>query len=135
MARRVWRKTIKSLRPAKPTDAERAVIVAACDAFIRNTLKPRFLPIIMPSEFNYPVDIFGNWRAGRYRFLQRYRSGSRQTIVEEFDRPFARIDFMAANNFDIHCMRHNDQWWPLYRGKTLDEALALLIENGVLHPL
>jgi hypothetical protein len=45
----------------RPTDVEKQRIVAACDAFIRDVLKPRFLPRIEPTEWNYPVDIHGAW--------------------------------------------------------------------------
>jgi hypothetical protein len=98
-------------------------------------LKPRFLPQIKPTEFNYPVEIFGDWRAGRYRFMQRYRSDSPNRVSDEFDAPFARLDHMGPNSFDIYWMRHNGNWWPLYRGVTLDQALRLMIDDGHLHPL
>ena len=42
---------------------------------IDEVLKPQFLPVIRPTEFNYPVDICGKWHGTRYRFIQRYRSG------------------------------------------------------------
>jgi len=61
-------------RPAVPNGAEKQVIVTACEAFIRDVLKPRFLPQIWPTDWNYVVDIHGAWAAGRYRFIQRYRS-------------------------------------------------------------
>jgi hypothetical protein len=54
---------------------ERAAISAACDRFIVETLKPRFLPEVRPTAFNYPVDIFGKWRGSKYSFIARYRSG------------------------------------------------------------
>lgn len=40
--------------------AERAVVSAACERFIAETLKPRLLPEVSPTQFNYPVDIFGH---------------------------------------------------------------------------
>lgn len=84
-------------------------------------LKPRFLPEIRPNEFNYPIDLFYDWRAGRYRFMQRYRSDAPNRIRDEFERPFARLDFMGPDRFDIYWMRHNDQWQPLHHGATLAE--------------
>jgi hypothetical protein len=79
-------------RPAPPDVLEKAAIVAACEAFIRDVLKPRFLPKIIPTEWNYVIDIHGAWAAGRYRFMQRYRSGMEHNRGEEFDVPFARVD-------------------------------------------
>jgi hypothetical protein len=32
-------------------------------------LKPRFLPTIRPTQFNYPIDILGKWHGNHYRFV------------------------------------------------------------------
>lgn len=40
--------------------AEKAGITATCQAFIDTMLKPRFLPAVTPTQFNYPIDIQGN---------------------------------------------------------------------------
>ena len=48
--------------------------------FIADTLKPRFLPEIRPTQFNYPVDLFGKWRGNKYSFVTRFRGwGTRKT--------------------------------------------------------
>ena len=57
------RSWVKALR-----DDEKTAIADRCDVFIRDELKPRFLPQIRPTQFNYPVDIFGKWRGSKYRF-------------------------------------------------------------------
>jgi hypothetical protein len=110
------------------------VIVAACEAFIRDILKPRFLPEIRPTEWNYVIDIHGAWMAGRYRFMQRYRSGMEHASGEEFDAPFARIDRMGRDRFDIYWMRHTGKWWRLHAGVTLVEVLRILETDELLHP-
>jgi hypothetical protein len=133
MKSKVW--AASTPKPARVTDAEKQRIVTACEAFIRDVLKPRFMPQIIPTEWNYPVDIHGVWAGGRYRFVQRYRSGMEHNCREEFDAPFARIDSMGLNRFDIYWMRHTGKWWRLYTGKTLAEALQILEDDGVLHPL
>ena len=58
----------------KPSADEKQAIGKACEALIEDVLKPRFLPEIRPTTFNYCVDIFGKWHGGNYRFIQRYRS-------------------------------------------------------------
>jgi hypothetical protein len=65
------------------SDPEKAVITVACQRFIDEVLKPRFLPTIRPTQFNYPIDILGKWHGNRYRFVQRYRSGQPETLGEE----------------------------------------------------
>ena len=71
--------------------------------------------------------------AGRYRFIQRYRSGMAHNRGAEFDAPFARIDRVGPNRFDIYWMRHTGKWWRLYAGVTLVEALRILETDGILH--
>ena len=83
-------------------EAQKQRIVAACEAFIRDVLKPRFLPQVTPTRFNYPIDIHGVWAGSRYRFVQRYRSGHEGNRGEEFDAPFARIDCMGRDRFEIY---------------------------------
>ena len=58
--------------------AEKSAVTAACQHLIDDFLKPRFLPTIRPTQFNYPVDIQGKWHGTKYRFIQRYRSASRR---------------------------------------------------------
>jgi hypothetical protein len=130
-----WIRTTRAARPEPPDEAERGAIVAACEAFIRDVLKPRFLPEIRPTEWNYVIDIHGAWSAGRYRFMQRYRSGMEHNRGEEFDAAFARIDRMGRDRHDIYWMRHTGKWWRLYSGVPLAEALRILETDGVLHPV
>src|SRR5271165_7508344 len=129
-----WTRTTRSARPAAADDLEKQAIIAACETFIRDVLMTRFLPEIRPSEWNYVIGIHGAWRAGRYRFMQRYKSGMEHNRGEEFDAPFARIDRMGRDRFDVYWMRHNDTWWLLHRNVTLLEALALLETDEILHP-
>jgi hypothetical protein len=121
-------------RPQSPDEREKQTIITACEAVINNVLKPRYLPEIKPTNHNYPIDIHGDWRAGRYRFMARFRSGFPDNAGQEFDAPFPRIDRMGPDRFDIYWMRHTGQWWPLYQGKTLAEALDIIGSDLVLRP-
>ncbi|MBB5756208.1 hypothetical protein HNR00_000906 [Methylorubrum rhodinum] len=135
MRRRTWMPGLMTkAKPALPDEREKLEIVAACDAFIRDVLKPRFLPEIRPSDWTYVIDIRGAWAGGRYRFLKRYRVGSGENAGEEFDAPFARLVRTGRDRFDIDWMRHTGQWWPLHEGRSLAQALHILETDGVLHP-
>ncbi len=128
----VWTRTPP--KPQPPTEAERQAIVAACDAFILDVLKPRFMPEIRPTKVNYPVDIKGAWAGGRYRFIQRYRTGWEENAGEEFDSAFARLDRTGPDRFDIYWMRHTGKWWRLHTDVSLAQALHLMETDGILHP-
>ena len=121
---------------AKPSDGEKRAITAACERFIDDVLKPRFLPEIRPTEFNYCVDIFGKWHGHTYRFLQRFRNDRPDRYTEPaFTAPFARLEYVGRDRFDLSYFRHTERWWPVDHGVTLDEALALLETKGIYHPI
>ncbi len=120
------------------TREEKAAIAAACERFITGTLKPRFLPEICPTPFNYPIDISGKWRGSKYSFITRYRSGFPGNAGEEFESAFARFDhveeLIMENRFDVMWRRHAGQWWRLHSSVTLEEALQLIETEPLLQP-
>jgi len=126
---------LKAARPATVDPREKQAIVTACEKFIQDVLKPRYLSEIRPTQWNYTVDIRGAWAGGRYRFIQRFRSGWEQNRGEEFDAPFARLDRIGPDRFDIYWMRHTGKWWPLHANVTLAEALHILEADELLHPV
>jgi hypothetical protein len=130
--RGVWVR-VKALTPQ-----EKADIATQCERVITDTLKPKFLPEIRPTEFNYPVDIFGKWRTSKYSFAVRYRSGFPENAGEEFDAPFARLDHcedrFEATLFDLMWMRHTGRWWLLYPSISLEDALHHIATDGFFVP-
>ncbi len=134
MGKKRWVWAPKRVR-VLPSEAEKVKIIATCDQFVAEFLKPRFLPEIRPTEFNYPVAIFGNWHGGCYRFIERFRSDSRDAIESEFEHAFARLDYIAPDRFDVMWNRHTGQWWRLYHSVSLPEALRSIEQDGHLHPI
>jgi hypothetical protein len=118
-----------------PSEAEKSHITATCQQFIDEILKPRFLPAICPTAFNYCVDIQGKWQGPRYRFIQRYRSGFPHNLGEEFDAPFVRLDWLSHDRFDIQWNRHTGTWYRLHHSQSLAQALKTIETDGHLHPL
>jgi hypothetical protein len=118
---------------------EKAAIAAACERIIVEFFKPRCLPEIRPTEFNYPVDILGRWRGNKYSFITRYRSGFPDNAGEEFDLAFARLDHIEESTgelrFNVMWHRHTGQWWRLYGNVSLAGALRLIETDELLHPL
>ena len=129
----------RRLRVRALSQVEKAAIAERCEDFIATTLKPRFLPEIRPDEFNYPVDIRGNWRGSKYSFITRYRSGFSDNLGEEFDSPFARLDHVEEHlgdtRFDVMWLRHTGKWWRLHSSVTLKEALQLIEADELLWPI
>jgi hypothetical protein len=120
VTKRVWVKVL--------TADEKAAIGARGERLISDKLKPPYLPEVRPTEFNYPIDMFGRWRGSKYSFFVRFRSGWPDNLGEEFDAGYARLDHVEESiqelRFDVMWHRHTGQWWRLHAALTLDEALA-----------
>ena len=120
------------------SDDEKAAVAATCERFVAERLKPRFLPEIRPTSFNYPVDLFGRWRGSKFSFIVRYRSGFADNRGEEFDSAFTRLDHVEEClneiRFDVMWHRHTGQWWRQHTSVTLEEALRLIETEPILQP-
>ena len=121
------------------TKEDKAAIAAVCERFIAETLKPRFLPEVRPTQFNYLVDISGKWRGSKYSFITRYRSSFAGNLGEEFDAAFTRLDHVEESldetRFDVMWHRHTGQWWRLHYAVTLEEALRHIETEPPLQPI
>jgi len=126
------------MRVTTLSTAEKAAVAERCSRFIADTLKPRFLPEIRPTKFNYPVDLFGKWRGNKYSFVTRYRSGFPDNAGEEFDAPFTRLDHVEGcvleTRFDVMWHRYTGQWLLLQPSVPLEEALRLIESCELLQP-
>ncbi len=118
------------VRVKKLTAEDRAMVSTACERFIAETLKARFLPEPRPTAFNYPVDIFGRWRAASYSFVIRYQSGFSENLGEEFDVALTRLDHVEEQvdglRFNVMWHRHTGRWYRLHASVPLDKALRLI---------
>jgi hypothetical protein len=129
----------KWVRVKPLSQAEKAAIAVICECFIAEILKPRFLPEVRPTPFNYPVDILGKWRGSKYCFITSYRSGFADNVGEEFDVAVTRLDhveeFVTATRFDVMWRRHTGRWWRFHAAVTLEEALRLIETEKILRPI
>jgi hypothetical protein len=118
---------------------EKSAVATTCERFIAEILKPRFLPEVRRTPFNYPIDIFGKWRGSRYSFVTRYRSGFADNAGEAFDTAFTRLDHLeeclAETRFNVMWHRHAGEWRHLHSSVTLDQALRLIETEPLLQPV
>jgi hypothetical protein len=110
----------------KPPAGEKSAITATCEKFIAEVLTPRFLPEIQPTEFNYPIAIYGKWHGNKYRFVTRFRSDDPRSDESEFEEPFARLEYVSRDRFDLSYHRHTGEWLRLFQRVSLAEALELM---------
>jgi hypothetical protein len=115
--------------------AEKAAITAACERLITEQLRPRFLAEVRPSvTFNYPVAIEGKWLGNKYRFYTRYRSDDPASLKAEFDAPFARLDYVGRNCFDLMWHRHTGEWHCVSQRLSLSDALYRIANEPYFQP-
>jgi hypothetical protein len=67
--------------------------------------------------------------------MQRRRSGMAHNAGVGLDTPFARIDWMGPDRFDLYRMRGSGTLWRVHEGVTLAESLRLLEENPAPYPV
>jgi hypothetical protein len=109
-----------------PPAGEKSAITSTCEKFITEVLTPRFLPEIQPTEFNYPIAIYGKWHGNKYRFVTRFRSDDSRSDEPEFEEPFARLEYVSRDRFDLSYHRHTGEWLCLFQRVSLAEALELM---------
>ena len=105
-----WVWAPKLPRPVLPGKNERRAIIAACEALIQVVLRPAQVPAVTAAASNHLVGVTSAYGGGRCCFMRRYRSGFPGTLGQEFDAPFARVDRVGLDSFDVHWMRHTGQW-------------------------
>jgi hypothetical protein len=118
----------------KPPAGEKLAITSACERFIKEVLKPRFIKKTRRGKFNYPVDIYGKWHGNKYRFSTRFRSDDPQAYEPEFDAPFARLEYVWRDHFDLSYHRHTGEWFPIFQHVSLKKALKLIQDDSHLWP-
>jgi hypothetical protein len=131
--RGVWT-NVASRAGSKPSVGEKLQIIAACDKLIADVLRPRYLPEIRPSQFNYPVAMFGKWHGNKYRFIMRFRSDDPTSCEPEFEAPFARLEYVRRDCFDISWYRHPREWLCVFERVSLTEALHLIETDSHFEP-
>jgi hypothetical protein len=118
----------------KPPASEKLAITTACEKLIADVLIPRFLPEIRPTQFNYPIAICGKWHGNKYRFITRYRCDNPESTEPEFEAPFARLDYISRDLFDVSYHRRTGEWFRLFERVSLPEGLDLIANEGHFAP-
>ena len=117
----------------KPRPREKMAITAACQRLIAAVLLPKYLPQITPTEFNYPVAIYGKWHGNKYRFIRGTAriNPSPSPLSSKHRSPGSNI-YHPTLRPSYH--RHTGEWYRLYQWITLDEALAPIADGMHFQP-
>jgi hypothetical protein len=114
--------------------AAKPVIERECQRIIDEVFKPRLGQVTPVAMYNYPVDVFGSWNGKNFRFIQKYRTGTLVTPMQEFDTAFTRLEYVGADNYNHPFFRHTGKWNLVDAGLSLNAALKQIREEEVLQP-
>ena len=124
-------------RPKSPrvNSEYKSLLLSQVEGFLDWELKPRTInPPPSSLEFNYIVDLFGKWHGRYLYFCSKYASPGPYAISPFFDSPFARLEYVAENCFNISYCRHNGQWVQLDSMLSFTDCLSTILGEPLLLP-
>ena len=86
-----------------------------------------------PGPFNYPIEVFPEWRGKAFYLSVRYRSKSRRP-EDDFVVRRTRMTLTGFGRFDLAYFRHTNKWFTVHRGLTAAECFREVQENEIFWP-
>lgn len=116
-----------------PDDARRHVDTWA-DAWLRSKFT-RLLELRAkdPGPFNYPVEVFSEWRGKSFYICARYRTNSGRP-ENDFIHRSARLTMTGFERFDLSFFRHTGKWFAVRRNLTAADCFREIEANEVFWP-
>lgn len=87
-----------------------------------------------PGPFNYPVEVFSEWRGKAFYLCVRYRTGKGRPQGDFVVRS-TRLTMTGFGRFELAYFRHTERWYTVYRGLTADECFKEIEGNEVFWPV
>ena len=66
--------------------------------------------------------------------MTRFRSDNSRSREPEFDSPFARLDYVSRDRFDLLWHRHTGEWVHIFEFVPLAEALHSIENESFFQP-
>lgn len=135
MVKKLWLYKPPKKSAAKVPDLTKATISGKAATLIDEILKPQYVRERDPShDYNYMVDIFGNWHGRYFYFCSRYNCPSPKAIAPSFNAKFARMECVGDDSFNLSYMRHTGQWVEVFQGLSLDQCFEEIANNPIFEP-
>lgn len=87
-----------------------------------------------PGPFNYPIEVFPEWRGKAFYICAKYRARSRRP-EDDFVTRSARMTLNGFGRFDLAYFRHTERWFIVSRALTAPECFAEIEGNEVFWPM
>jgi hypothetical protein len=120
------------------TAAVSSLLQQQVDRWAADWLQSKFsrllkLRALDPGPFNYPIEVFPEWRGKAFYLCVRYRARSRRP-EDDFVVRHTRMTFTGFGRFDLAYLRHTDKWFTVDRGLTAADCFREIEGNEVLWP-
>jgi hypothetical protein len=120
----------KRLKPRVPDDIK-AKLDTEAKELIEKVLTPKYIkPPPKKPQFNYPIDIWTKWHRSFFYFTSTWASPGPHIIVSTFECPFARLEYVDGQHFNLAYMRHTGKWWEIHNDLTISQCLELIGDGG-----
>jgi hypothetical protein len=86
-----------------------------------------------PGPFNYPVDVFSEWRGRAFYLCVRYRARSRRP-EDDFIVRHTRLTLTGFGRFELAYFRHTERWFTVDRGLTAQERIKEIEGHEIFWP-
>jgi len=86
-----------------------------------------------PGPFNYPIEVFSEWRGKAFYLNVRYRAPSRSP-EDDFVVRHTRMTLIGFGSFDLAYFRHTDKWFTVHRALTAAECFHEIEQNAIFWP-
>ena len=84
--------------------------------------------------FNYPIEVFSEWRGKAFYLCARYRSRSRRP-EDDFVARSTRLTMTGFGRFDLAYFRHTERWFTVYRGMPASACFKEIEANEIFWPV
>ena len=135
MTKKRWVYSPRKQSTSKVPDSLKQTVKAKADKLVETVLIPQYVkPPPEGYQFNYLVNIYTKWYRNYFYFCSTYNVPGPNALAPSFEDKFARLEYVAADRFNLAYMRYTEQWQEIAWDVTLDEALGMIEESGHFHP-
>jgi hypothetical protein len=133
--KRMWIYSPKKPTPPQVPDDIKAEVEAKPNELVETYLKPTYIkPPPKDRRWNYIIDLFTKWHRSFFYFCSTYACPGPNALSPTFESRFARMEYVGDGKFNLAYMRHNDKWWEVKQGLTVDQSIEAIRDGGIFQP-
>src|SRR5262249_7723062 len=133
--RKGWTWAPDRRKKPKVADEVKAEVQRKADELVEKHLKPKCVkPPPEEKKWNYLTGIHTKWHGAFFYFIGDWASPGPHAISPRFEAPFAGREYARGGKFNVAYSRHPGQFWQVYEGLTLVQALEGVRKEHIFHP-